>query len=105
MPSVLLTPQRWAARASATNAIDMMMTSIQFLLVFRLIGNFCSCYRWRANQHSPFLWYTLQHVLSNDDRSTRQPPMCMSSLWYPFARLGISGQSIALDQCNLCEMI
>jgi hypothetical protein len=31
--------------------------------------------------------------------------MHMSSLRYPFARLGISGQSSALDQCDLCEMI
>ena len=31
--------------------------------------------------------------------------MHMSSLQYPFARLGISGQSSALDQCDLCKMI
>ena len=33
MPSVLLTPQRRAARASAISAINMIITSIQFLLV------------------------------------------------------------------------
>jgi hypothetical protein len=31
--------------------------------------------------------------------------MHMSSLRYPFARLGISGQSIALDNCDLFKMI
>jgi len=31
--------------------------------------------------------------------------MHVSSLRYPFARLGISGQSIALDHCDLFKMI
>jgi hypothetical protein len=31
--------------------------------------------------------------------------MHVSSLRYPFARLGISGQSISLDNCDLFKMI
>ncbi len=46
-----------------------------------------------------------QEVLLHDDRSTRQQHMHMSSLWYPFARIGISGQSIALDNRDLFKMI
>ena len=47
----------------------------------------------------------VRKVLPHDDRSTRQQPMHVSSLRYPFARLGISGQSIALDHCDLFKMI
>jgi hypothetical protein len=47
----------------------------------------------------------VRKVLPHDDRSTRKQPMHMSSLWYPFARLGIIGQSIAFDHGDLFKMI
>src|SRR5512142_581859 len=46
----------------------------------------------------------IRKVLPHDDCSTCQQRMHVSSLRYPFARLGIVDQLITLDHGDLCKM-